>query len=1182
MTSHAFTIPEATRLAQQKASDPRASVWVGANAGSGKTYVLSRRVIRLLLAGTNPSSILCLTFTKAAAAEMANRVFDELGRWVLYDNNTLDQTIEELEGTKPNADKRRNARRLFARALETPGGLKIQTIHAFCERLLHQFPLEAGVASHFEVLDERRSKELLQLARNDILSAMGGETDNSITQSMTKLIAHMSDQAIEDGLNALVHKHAFFHDWMRHAGSLDKVIEELRELLGAKEEDTPKTLAEAIIHSPDWTEKRIANIANIAITYGTEKDQKQIANLIKAHKDAHISDDIEKCVELWTSVFLKKDGAPRQRVLSKALIKATPDISNWIMHEIERLLSIIQRQRSHIAYQATAALFTIGHAIIERYEHEKMARALLDFNDLIERSALLLSNSEATEWVHYKLDQGIDHILVDEAQDTSPRQWDVIERLADEFFVGHSSRKTRRTIFAVGDEKQSIYSFQGAAPDRFNAVGRRFMRKTGAVKALFENVPLILSFRSTPDILQAVDQVFDPAEMRAGLTSDAIAPVHEAIRANDVGLVEIWPPLESSKIIEPTEWTDPLDHESQVSPRRRLAAAIAKTIKRWFDEKECLESSGKPIRPGDILILVRRRDTFSLALNRALKDLTIPIAGSDRLILTEHIAIEDLMAVIRFVLLPEDDLSLATLLKSPLFGFNEDALFKLAYKREKTLWASLRGAATHDEPAHQAHHYLSMWLARADYLTPYAFFAIFLGKDGMRRRILSRLGPEAEDILEEFLSLALDYEQNEIPSLQGFLSWLEAVPTTIKRDMDAGRNEVRVMTVHGAKGLEAPIVILADTTSPPTSRHDPTMLDYEKDKDSGITWPIWALRKDMQTSLHTNLLQRERDKAHDEYKRLLYVAMTRACDRLYVGAYVGQRGLPDQCWYRLIDEALQREATEEQRPEFDTSVAVWRTQTTKVTKALSHKKDKLPNDTMSATEKPLEQEQLPTWLYESVPTHISSVVLSPSTAFDEKDDKPTVFIPPHHPQTIHDDTNNHALRRGQYIHTMFEFLPDLATQNRRSQALQYLSNQAADWPLSHHQKLVEDVIQILDDPRFAMLFGQDSRAEVSISGHLTKQDGTCHKIIGRIDRLVVNKEHIIIADFKTNRPYPRTMEQIPQNYITQLAIYAHLLKKQWPDKMVETLLIWTDGPAQSIIPEAWRIKALNMIRGDTP
>jgi len=811
-------LPHETDLNQARASDPGSSAWVSANAGTGKTAVLVRRCLRLLLAGFRPESILCLTYTKTAAAEMQNRLLKELGEWATLQNTALRERLQALLGHAPDDEELGIARRLFARALEARGGLKIHTIHGFCERLLQRFPLESQVTPHFSVLDERKQALLRRAAFDAVVARAADESESALGQALARLIAITDGEYFRKVVDAVLGKRAelakmvAYHqshaDWAKAEGLA------LKQLFGvAKDTEEALTAALADVLDDATIDAAIAALASHGST--VKMDKKVEAAL----REARMSRG-ESRMAILMPVLMTDAGTPRAQICSKGFATAAPEIDIMLCGAQAEFAALTDRlAHLHVA-EASAALLALADAVQSDYERRKRGEAALDYDDLIVKTQTLLLRSGAASWVLYKIDGGIDHILVDEAQDTNPAQWSIVESLAAEFFVGSGSSERLRTLFAVGDEKQSIYSFQGADPARFGAVGRDFRQRAAAMGLDWHEVPLTLSFRSTEPILEAVDCVFAAPPAADGLSWQEGAIIqHHASRVGQAGLVELWEVEEQEKPAE-SEAFEPWN-EAAAGARSvdELCKRIATTIKGWIGTEQ-LPAQGRAVKAGDILILVRRREPFITPMIRALKREKVPVAGADRMLLTDQLAVQDLVALADVLLLQEDDLALAVVLKSPLFGFDDDALFALAHKRDGSLWAALKAKAKEDPRFAEAWDRLSAWRSRADLLPPYEFFSELLGADGQRLRqaMLIRLGPEAAEAIDEFLDLALNYDREAPPSLQGFVNQLRAGDVEIKRDMEQERDEVRIMTVHGAKGLQAPIVFLPDTCMLPRAQ----------------------------------------------------------------------------------------------------------------------------------------------------------------------------------------------------------------------------------------------------------------------------------------------------------------------------------------------------------------------------
>jgi ATP-dependent helicase/nuclease subunit A len=1147
---------EETRANQAAAGDPAVSAWVSANAGTGKTHVLSMRILRLLLAGTPPERILALTYTKAAAAEMSKRVFERLAEWVTADERTLKASLRELLGRAAGAEELQRARQLFAIAIETPGGLKVQTIHAFCERLLQRFPLEAGVAPGFAILDEHERAALLAEAADEVLAEAAAAPDRPLAKALKSAVAYASDH----NFDALLSEALREQDWLEAAFRFDRdedgqfaEAEKIyrRALQLGADADLAAIEGEIVGLVPEPELARLRNLLASGSPTDVEASER-VAAVMQA------SGPVSR-IEALAKLFLTGGGDPRQRLMTKALGDSNADALALLVRAQTAFVSLNEERCKLQLLDATIALLRLADAVTQRYAEAKARRAALDFDDLVGRAASLLGATGAVEWVLYKLDGGLDHILVDEAQDTSPVQWEVIRALAQEFFAGAGAREVARTLFAVGDEKQSIYSFQGAAPAEFAKTGKGFATRAALAGLPWRRVPLTLSFRAVEPLLSAVDRIFADRGRTPGVTASGEPIRHIADRAGHAGLIEVWPLVQRASPDATEPWS-PLEEESAPSPVVQLAGRIADTISGWLRSGERLQSEDRPIRAGDILILVRKRVPFAPVMVSALKARGIRVAGSDRLVLTDQIAVQDLIALGDVLTLPEDDLALAALLKSPLIGLDDDDLLALAPEREGSLWQELMARAPGNPRLEAAAAALRRWRARAGEVPPFEFYAGVLDGDGGRAGMLARLGAEAADALDEFLNLALAYEETAPPSLQGFLAWLRQGRREIKRDMEQGRDEVRVMTVHGAKGLEAPIVFLPDTCSTRSGRSPSSLLKLEDaerpvDMPAPFLWPVKG------TSGLAPVQQAKQAVARvetEERNRLLYVALTRARDRLYVAGFENGTAPPADCWYNLIRDGLAGSLAEEKAAD---GTAVWR-----IVSAQSAAPDAMKRESGAASA----SLPLPAWAKRPAPTEpVVSVPLAPSklapleidAAGEPVERRADRFAEPAilPPAVLADDTR---FLRGTLTHALLEHLPSLPPQHWAAAADAFLASRAAQLPAKLRKAIAAETLTILRDPKFASLFGPGSRAEVAIAAEIESPDGTgpALRLAGKIDRLVQDSNGILIVDYKTNRPPPADPAGVAEAYLLQLAAYRLAVARIFGRQSVRAAILWTDGP----------------------
>ena len=1154
-------IARSATQAQTRASDPAISVFVEANAGSGKTRVLVDRVVNLLLGRVLPEQILCVTYTKAAAAEMKDRLFTRLGRWSVAETAVLRADLETVLGRALEPDEIARARRLFARALETPGGLKIQTIHAFCENLLRRFPLEAGAPPGFRTLDDGEAARRIEAARRRVLKSLPVEDIDLVLRTG-------GPDAFATIMNwARSHRHDF-RDALDRADGAEGLVEALYALF-----DLPPGTSAADIKAQAWAEAPQAHLREAMLVkraHGGATDTKR-ADFIEMALSASVGAAAFDC---YLQVFFTSAGAGTRSktLITAACDKVAPMLKPMLEAEADRLERVRDRVRAAAVAEASAVAIRIAAAFVEAYEAELSYHRALDFDDLVRLAGDLLRPENAfSGWVGYKLDGTLAHALIDEAQDTAPRQWDMIRGLTAEFFAGEGARESGRTLFIVGDEKQSIYSFQGAEPARFMEEGDRLAAMASASEQGFGRPGLDVSFRSAPEILAAVDLAFaaeaalPEAKFMAGTGSRPFAryQTHRAARCGTPGCVEIWPAVPKPEAVEENSIFDPVDTRTKGSARDVLAEAVAGEIRDMLARGDAVWEEGpdgfvqRPVRPGDIAILVwRRTGGFFEEVIRQLKLKGVPVAGADRMVLKDQTAVKDMLALARFAIAPGDDLALAETLKSPFFDpvdstppkIGDDQLMALARERRSfrrgTLWSAL--FTTELPEFAEAREALKALRDGADSERLYDLFAGFLNTrtpTGETRwaRIYARLGEEARDPLEEFLSRALLHERERGGSLAGFVSAVEGEETQLKREMSHDRDEVQVMTVHASKGLEWPVIFLPDTTrSPLTGKADPVFAHPE----AGL---VWSQRKPEDPPVAAILRQAAEEKRTSEHGRLLYVALTRARDRLVVcgwrqgGGAMGQ--VAEDSWYARLAGQWQGEGW----AEFETPLAG---RLEEIGAGLRY--GPVPARMGAAGRQAAAAVAIPAWATRPAPAEQAGVRgVAPSSFIDDD----THFEPPVLSPLA--DPGMHRFRRGDTIHKLLQTLPDLPRERRREAAERFVAAQP-DFDDTARRVIVEETLGILDHPDFAPLFGPGSRAEVSLVG---RAPGLPQDVIvrGQVDRLVVTETQVLIVDYKTNRPPPESVAAVAKVYLGQLATYRALLRAVHPGKTVRCALLWTDA-----------------------
>lgn len=1130
---------------QRRAAHPTASAWVSANAGSGKTYVLVQRIIRLMLAGADPGKILALTYTTAAAANMANRVFKTLSDWTRLDDAALDKELDKL-GEIATGALRKRARQLFARAIETPGGLKIQTIHAFCERVLHLFPFEANVPAKFEVLDDVTAAELIGEALQETLfAALSGDHPD-----LAEALGMVSENTAEMTLKELIRSGIHLRQRLSEEGEAptEGLVESFLGLdMRRTHENVFEEMIDGALKPGAWQGAHDALMA--------AGDLEAAAQLEAALGVSETEDRARYYLKLFLTQ--KETFRAPSRFLT-GLKQANPNLREIFLKELDRLPALRDEMLAMDTADRTRALMTLVDHILTRYRNKKIVRGALDFADLIARTRALLSRA-GSRFVLYKLDSGISHLLVDEAQDTSPAQWDIMQALTSEFFDGETAHAEVRTIFAVGDPKQSIYSFQGADPEAFEKTKGTYQTKLRVLADALDDrdrelraLELTVSFRSAPLILKCVDHVFQDTRAK-GVQQPKTS--HQSDRLNSPAHIELWGIPDKVKSDERDTWTLPVDAVDEQAPVVKLANRIAREVARWLapSAQERIEENGtlRPIRAGDVMILVRKRGTLFDRVIRALKERGIPVAGADRLTLNAHIAVLDLVSLGRAMLLPDDDLALAEILTSPLFGLTEYDLLRFAPQRgDVSLEAAMRTKALEHPELAQAIAKFDAWRALAREGGAFTFYARVLGAGRARRAMLGRLGPEAGDAVDEFLRVALDHDRRNIPSLSLFLATFDESEITIKRDMDVAGDQVRVMTVHGAKGLEAPVVILPDTCTLPNAGQIDALSIYRDAR--GRRFPIWALGQMMECGTINAARETMLEALRDEYRRLLYVAMTRAKDRLVIAGYLAGniKEPPAECWYGMIEAALANDWVRLDRDG----------------ETLRMIEDRKPVPEAPPSVAGVQTPHIaPAWLGNNAP---------------EPENAPDRLRPSAGNEFIGGDPQARrvALALGSFVHTLLELLPDVPPARRAEAAGQFAAARGLDIPEDRRAAAIDAVLKLITSPALAALFGTGSRGEVDIAGSLQLADGTVRRVTGQVDRLAVSGGSVIIADYKTNAVPPRDPAGITESYVEQLALYRAVLAPLYPSKAIVCVIVYTATQAAFTLDEDRLERALHRLR----
>ncbi|WP_294134704.1 double-strand break repair helicase AddA [Sphingobium sp.] len=1100
---------------QARAAAPDAHVWLSASAGTGKTHVLTARVFRLLLQGVRPENILCLTFTKAGAAEMADRIHDRLAAWVQMDDKGLFADLEAL-GEESGPDARDFARRLFAEVLEsTGGGLRIQTIHGFCQQLLTAFPLEADLTPGFSPLDQREQTNLARQTLADMVVRAHETGDEALFAALQAISLRLGEGGAESYLLRCAAR-------VEALDALpDPITPWIMAELGLPEGDIDQWLADQC-EDASFDMRTLDRIVQANVQWGKGRGLERCDRIAawRALDPAGRAATLTDLHRAWA----KADG---DIMLTKGYVPSIDGYAEMATRLYDRTGELIaMKLRADYAALLGQALHA-GRAYARAYAQAKRLAGAVDFDDLIARAAALLEQDGIAEWIRYKLDQRIDHILVDEAQDTNAAQWRIVRTLAEEFFATEWQPGDKvRTIFTVGDFKQAIFGFQGTSPANFAAAQILFQRDADNSGHDFHELSLDRSFRSTPAVLDVVDRTI------ATLTAEKLGMVAGDVRhisANrHPGEVMLWKPVVANL-------SDDAEGEEDwaADQERVLAQKIAQQIKQWIDEGVMLESRGRPVRAGDIMILVRRRSELARLIVARLYEEKVAVAGIDRLRLNAPLAVRDLLAALRFAVQPDDELNMASLLVSPLLGWTQDELMHRLIGRKTGLWRHLN--QTLDDATLRP---LRDLLAVADFTTPYRYLeAILSGPMDGRRRLIERLGAEAVDPIEELLNAALAFESDDHPSLQRFIDWFDRGEVDIVRDAAAQGDMLRLLTVHGAKGLQAPIVILADACLDPDAGNRADSLLW-----NGL--PILAPRKPERQGPIGEVAEQAAAVKREEHWRLLYVALTRAEEKLIVAGSLGPRAkgeVKPESWFAAVEGAMVSLGAEWEADPIWGATRRWRG-----TEDLPSRKAE-PETAEEGT-----AADMPDWLRQPAPVEARPPrPLAPSAPVE--DDVP---YPPPTPAM------RAAAERGRWLHALFERLPGVEPERRRDAADRWLVQQGAG-DAAVRQDVIAQALRVIEAPDFADLFSPDALAEAPIAAVVGEA-----VIAGTVDRLCVGPDRIQLVDFKTGRVAPLGVDDVPTAHVRQMAAYAAALGVIFPDRVIEAGLLYTSAPRLIILPPA--------------
>lgn len=1092
------------------ASNPLCNVWISASAGSGKTKLLTDRVLRLLLSGIAPSKILCLTYTKAAASEMMQRINAELSKWVTADQDKLEEQIRLLTGSVPNQTQMKIARSLLIKVIDTSQPMKIQTIHSFCQSIIAKFPIESGVNLETKIIDDYQKQVLLEQAKLSLLK----DYDKDAYQADTL-----------DPLLSNIHEFSF-HSLVENATSYRHKLEEVFQ-----ENDISRYVYDQLSIDRNLSVDKILDDFFVAYEQVISRHKSAIDLCLSENQERFLLDLLElvdsrsnekqKIFLQIYNIFYTLSNSPRKKLLSAEIVK-NYNLEVFISEMRDLVANFLELRNSYKIAENTSSFVYLASLVHHYYEDLKKTNFFLDYDDLISIALKLLDSEELLQWVMFKLDNKIEHVLLDESQDISLEQWKIITAITNNFFCELGSEGKPRTIFSVGDQKQSIFSFQGADPKLFNGIKNQYYKHITNFDSELHTIILNKSFRSGVAILQAVDSTFNKLlQKNPEAFIDGVSQ-HNAHKTELSSRVELWPPVlcERGDTSESYDWQINTDRIEAYDPAKILAKILANEIRSWLD-------NSSSIQPRDILILIRKRDKFTEYLVRSLKNNNIPVSGLDRIKLSENIVVKDLIALGSFILLPHDDYNLSVLLKSPIVNLDEERLFRLSQRSGLSLWQSLKNSAQQDNQLLIAYNFLNESLLKGN-VGIYKLYSNLLDVKKIRQAIISRFGIQINEVLDEFLNICLEYEKTEGVSLQHFISWFSFSNIEVKRDVDSQANLVRIMTVHASKGLQAKMVILADTMSPPGSVKQ---VVWSED----FNLPLYNGNSQNNNQLYNKTKLSLEEKSLQEYYRLLYVAMTRAQERLIICGSSGYSAINDKSWYAVVKAGLQDIGKVEvcnsiggyeviNNPQSDSSLCFYSNSLEKIVLG-----DELSNVSKEHLE---EISSLENILPDSVlerPTSLpmkkfssasSSIVCSPISK--------TSYI-----------------NLGTLIHKILEIGINSSADSAIPKLIEIYSK---NYDLVIDSKVANNLQNLIKKLHSLFRQSYEILPEVSLAAEYNKNN-----LIGTIDLLLVGKREIVVIDYKTSSF--KDHEEIPIRYITQLAVYRYLVSVLYPNKEIKCLIV---------------------------
>ncbi len=1068
-------------LPQLKASDPNISVWTMASAGTGKTKVLIDRLMKLLVRGANPQKILCLTFTKAAANEIKLRINQEIERWSKSDDDELQLMLKNLFGFDPKKQFLSKAKNLLPELFKSPEPIKICTIHAFCQYVLKKFPIEAGISPTFKIIDELLMHQVLEKLKKELFF------EKSCKNAIKYFAQNFHETTIDEILHEIISGKFLsltdsFSDAQTYKGYLSQKI-------GIPMNNTEDIVQSYVLNIPIKEQ--------ISLKSENSKDA-EIINSINAYLSLSLKEKIRRWRNL-NAIFLNTDQNKRVSILSKKTKDQNPHLAELLKEWQINFANLIKEIANNTALNASCYLYEIAESLLAKYQSFKVQNEYLDYEDLVFFTNKLLSKSIDKDWVLYKLDGGIDHILVDEAQDTSASQWHVIQNLISDFFSGQS-RQDDRTIFVVGDEKQSIYSFQGA--DIKALQNTKYLISSGMKNANkdYKNVQLTNCYRSTQVVVDFIQKSLNQS------SANFKVPDVKSMRPTSLGRVELWPMLPQLGQKKGAFWPAPTQIHTHEATKVQVSRIIASYVKNLLSKKIILPSTKAAIKESDITILVQRRNAFTDLLIDSLRKEGLSVCGLDRIKLQSNLSILDVIAIAKFVLLPSDNLNCAIVLKSPLFNLKENELHEIVFG--KTIWNNLCSSTNpvHKEIFSKMQDILKLY---ADYSVS-DFFFLLLDCLGLRTLLLEANCKSDDQVIDEFLQVTKRFESEIGGNLYNFVDWFENNELQVKRD-PLSEGGIKIMTVHAAKGLESSVVILPNAIS----------LNINENR---ICWIeddcVLFLPRD-KSDLITSYKALEEEKSYQEYLRLMYVALSRCKDYLIICSDSSHKEAHKSSWYSIASNAIMQlgvSIKSELLEQLGLKGNIWvlQSQDFEICKK---------NEELLA---PKTKESLITqkWSQGSPSATALSQIASPPL---EEEDSAALY--------------------GSIVHKLLE-------ESANGELPQEIFNHPLLFRLSLEErtKTISRLKNLFSTDFWQGLFNDKVYTEVPFFDHKNDQS-----FVGRIDLLAVSEFEVRIVDYKTDAFVPKSEKDIPTKYLEQMHRYKTAISKIYPNQKISAFILWFEN-----------------------